>query len=174
VFHPHRNGKEVVMKSHRIPRLQEELKKLFNIALSQKLRDPTLDWVNITDVIISKDLRYTKIYFSHYNNPATHDSIREHLIKSSGFLKNQIAGARIMRTIPELSFFYDDTEDRAEKVDTLLASLKDEYDDDDYDPDIELDDYLDDDDIYDIDEDQDLYDDYIEDEEDSEDEEEDK
>ena len=49
------------MKSHRIPRLQEELKKLFNIALSQKLRDPALDWVTITDVVISKDLRYAKL-----------------------------------------------------------------------------------------------------------------
>lgn len=165
------------MKSHRIPRLQEELKKLFNVALSQKLRDQTLDWVIITDVVLSKDLRYAKLYFSHYNNPSTHDSIKEQLVKSSGFLKKQIAGAHIMRTIPELTFFYDDTEDRAEKVDTLLASIKDEYDDDeDYDPDIDLDDYLDDDDIFDIDEDEEIYNEFIEDEneEDNADEDEDR
>jgi len=53
------------MKSYRIPRLQEELKKMFNIILSQKLRDPQLAWVNVTDVVISKDLRYAKVYFSH-------------------------------------------------------------------------------------------------------------
>jgi ribosome-binding factor A len=142
------------MKSYRIPRLQEELKKIFNIALSQKLRDHKLDWVVITDVVISKDLRYAKLYFSHYNNPQTHDQIREQLIKTSGYLKNQIAGAHIMRTIPELSFFYDETEERAQKVDDLLARLKDEYDDedDDYDPDIDIDDYLDEDDYYDFDE----------------------
>lgn len=145
------------MKSYRIPRLQEELKKIFNIALSQKLRDPKLDWVMITDVVISKDLRYAKLYFSHYNNPESHECIKEHLIKTSGYLKKQIAGAQIMRTIPELTFFYDDTEDRAQKVDALLANLKDEFDDDDddYDPDIDIDDYLDDDDYYDFDEDED-------------------
>lgn len=75
-----------------------------------------------------------------------------------------------MRTIPELTFFYDETEDRAEKVDILLASLKDRYDDDnddeDYDPDINLDDYLDDDEVYDIDEDEEIYNGYLEDEED--------
>jgi ribosome-binding factor A len=164
------------MKSHRIPRLQEELKKLFNTALTLKLRDPALDWVSITDVVVSKDLRYAKLYFSHYNNPATHEEIREHLIRSSGFLKKQIAGAHIMRTIPELSFYYDETEDRAEKVDTLLAGLKDRYNDndDDYDPDIDLDDYLDDDDIYDIDEDDEIYNEFIEDEEDEDEEDEDK
>lgn len=142
------------MKNYRIPRLAHELKKIFNITLTQKLNDPALLWVNITEVLISKDLRYAKIYFSHYNNPASHEEIKEHLIKSSGFFKKQIAGAHIMRTIPELSFHYDDTEDRAEKVETLLASIKDDYDDDN-DPDIDISDYLDDDDYFDYDDDED-------------------
>lgn len=63
-----------------------------------------------------------------------------------------------MRTIPELSFFYDDTEDRAEKVDALLASIKDE-DDEDYDPDIDIEDYLDDEEYFDY-EDEEEEDDY--------------
>lgn len=157
------------MKNYRIPRLQEELKKIFNITISQKLGDPCLAWVNITDVIISKDLRYAKIYFSHYNNPASHQEIREHLIKTSGFFKKQIAGAHIMRTIPELSFFYDDTEDRAAKVEALLAGIKDDYEDeDDYDPDIDIDDYLDDDEYYEYDDDleEDDYEDFDDDDED--------
>lgn len=154
------------MKSYRIPRMQEELKKLFNVALSQRLRDPQLAWVTVTEVVISKDLRYAKIYFSHYNNPKDHEKIREMLYKTSGFLKKQIAGAKLMRTIPELSFFYDETEDRAAKVDALLAKIKDEYDDDDsdYDPDIDIDDYLDDEEYYDF-EDED-YEDFEDDDED--------
>lgn len=159
-------------KSHRIPRLQEELKKLFNLALQQKLRDPALEWVNITEVVLSKDLRHAKLYFSHYNNPASHEAIREQLTKSSGFLKKQIAGAQMMRTIPELTFFYDETEDRAEKVEALLASIKQNYDDDDdaYDPDINLDDYLDDDEVFDIDEDEEIYNEFLEEEEEEEEE----
>lgn len=155
------------MKSYRIPRLQEELKKIFNVALSQKLNNPKLQWVSITEVVLSKDLRYAKLYFSHYNNPLSHRTILELLTKSSGFLKKQIAGAQLMRTIPELSFFYDETEEKAQRVDSLLASLKDEYDDDDYDPDIDIDDYLDDDDDYiDLDEEEDDYDDFDFDDED--------
>ena len=155
------------MKSHRIPRLQSELKKLINIALSQQVNDPRLNWVNITEVVLSKDLRYAKLYFSHFNNPLDHDEIKECLKKTTGFFKKQIAGANIMRTIPELSFFYDDTEDRAEKVDTLLASLKDDYDDDsDYDPDIDIDDFLDEDDYIDFDEDDEDFNDFEDDDED--------
>lgn len=149
------------MKNYRIPRLQNELKKLFNTTLSLKLNDPKLDWVQITEVVLSRDLRYAKLYFSHYNNPAKHEVIREHLIKSSGFFKKQIAGAKIMRTIPELSFYYDDTEDRATKVEALLARIKSDYDDDDddgYDPDIDIEDYLDDDDYYNYEDEEEDYD----------------
>ncbi|HNZ06867.1 MAG: 30S ribosome-binding factor RbfA [Candidatus Cloacimonetes bacterium] len=159
------------MKSFRVPRLQEELKKMFNIILSQKLRDPKLAWVNVTDVVISKDLRYAKVYFSHYNNPGDHQEIRDLLYKTSGFFKKQIAGAHLMRTIPELSFYYDDTEDRAAKVDALLTRIKDNYDDEDdsdYDPDIDIDDFLDDDDYYDIDEEEDYEDEFDDDDEEEE------
>ncbi|MFO8144146.1 MAG: 30S ribosome-binding factor RbfA [Candidatus Syntrophosphaera sp.] len=153
------------MKSHRIERLQSELKKLLNVALTQKTRDPALDWVVITDVVISRDLQYAKIYFSHYNNPDTHENIRDHLIKTSGFLKKQIAGAHIMRTIPELTFYYDDSEDRAEKVENLLAKIRDESGKDNYDPDINLDDYLDEeDDLFDVNEDEEIYKQFIEEE----------
>jgi ribosome-binding factor A len=153
------------MKSHRIERLQSELKKLLNVALTQKTRDPALDWVVITDVVISRDLQYAKIYFSHYNNPDTHENIRDHLIKTSGFLKKQIAGAHIMRTIPELTFYYDDSEDRAEKVENLLAKIRDESGKDNYDPDINLDDYLDEeDDLFDVNEDEEIYKKFIEEE----------
>jgi ribosome-binding factor A len=150
------------MKNYRIPRLQEELKKIFNITLTQKLSDPALAWVSITDVVISKDLHYAKLYFSHYGNPATHEEIRDLLIKSSGFFKKQIAGAHIMRTIPELSYHYDETEDRAEKIDALLSSIKDDYEDDGYDPDIDIDDYLDDDEYFDFDDEDEDYDDFDE------------
>lgn len=78
----------------------------------------------------------------------------------------------MMRTIPELTFFYDETEDRAEKVEALLASIKQNYDDDDdaYDPDINLDDYLDDDEVFDIDEDEEIYNEFLEEEEEEEEE----
>jgi len=148
------------MKSFRLERLQNEIKKILNNALSTKLNDPRLDWVIISEVVISKDLNYLKVYFTHYNNPLPHEQIKEILTVASGFFKKQIAGAKLMRTIPEISYFYDETEERAARIDTLLAKVKDDSDDDDdYDPDIDIDDYLDDDEFFEFDEDEDDIDD---------------
>lgn len=142
------------MKSYRLDRLQNELKKLFNNALTTKINDPRLEWVSVTAVEVTKDLNYAKVYYSHYNNPHKHEVIKDILVKTSGFLKKQIAGAKLMRTIPEINFYYDETEERAARVDALLASVKDDYnDDDEYDPDIDLEDYLDEEEYYEFDED---------------------
>ncbi len=137
-----------------------------NTALTHTIADPKLRWVTVTDVEISKDLRYAKVFFSHYNNPSSHEEVKDYLIKTSGFFKKLIAGAQLMRTIPELTFHYDETEDRAERIDVLLSCLKEDYDDDAYDPDIDIDEHLDDD-YYDIDEDDEIddYDSYEDEEE---------
>jgi len=157
------------MKAHRLERLQHEIKKLFNTALSTQINDHRLHWVIITEAVLSKDLKYLKAFFSHYNNPLSHKEIAEHMDNTKGFFKNHIAGAKLMRTIPEITFHYDETEERAARVESLLASVKDDYDeDDDYDPDIDIDDHLDDDDFYDFDEDEDNFDDFDEDEDEEE------
>lgn len=152
------------MSAIRLQRLEKELIRLISVTLNSKIRDPRLQWVTITGITLSKDLHYAKIYISHYNNKASHKKILELLTKASGFIKKEIAGAKLMRTIPEISFLYDDTEDKAAHMDKLLASLKDEYDDDEVDEDYDLDDYLDDDEDF-FDDDFDDYDD-LEDEDD--------
>jgi ribosome-binding factor A len=153
------------MSAIRIQRLEKELTKLISITLNMKMRDPRLHWVTITGLTLSKDLHYAKIFISHYNNKASHKKILELLTKASGFIKKEIAGAKLMRTIPEISFLYDDTEDKAAHMDKLLASLKDDYDDEDVDEDYDLDDYLDDDEDF-FDDDFEDYDDLDEEEED--------
>ncbi len=152
------------MSAIRIQRLEKELIKLISITLNTKMRDPRLQWITITGITLSKDLHYARIFISHYNNKASHKKILELLTKASGFIKKEIAGAKLMRTIPEISFLYDDTEDKAAHMDKLLASLKDDYDnDDDVDEDYDLDDYLDDDEDF-FDDDFEDYDDLDEEE----------
>lgn len=164
MLHPSTGREKIIvtgiMKAYRQERLQSEIKKIFNRALITKMNDHRLEWVIVTDVVLSKDLCYLKVYFSHYNNPLTHDKIKSLLERAAGFFKNEIAGAKIMRTIPEITFYYDPTEDRAARMESILASVKDDFDDeDDFDPDEDLDDLLDDDDFDDFDDEDEDFDD---------------
>ncbi len=115
------------MPSIRIQRLQSELKKLFNITINETIRDERLSWVTITDVVMSKDLHYARVSFSTMeDDDKTNARVSRLLTSASGVFKKAIGNAHIMRTIPDLTFVYDQTGARARKVEELLDRIKKE------------------------------------------------
>ncbi|MBN1326502.1 MAG: 30S ribosome-binding factor RbfA [Candidatus Cloacimonetes bacterium] len=107
----------------RILKLEKMLLKIISNAINYKLRDSHLDMVSINHVKLSNDMGHARIYFSHLDKHSLSD-VQQALEKSSGYLKNEIAQAKIMRLIPELSFEFDDTEEKARHLDELFAKLE--------------------------------------------------
>ena len=124
------------MKSIRIERLQKELLKIISSVFQGDISDPRLSGLKITKIKMTSDLKKMKIYFAEFDKRLTDNEIVELLTKSTGFLKKQIAGARIMRTIPEIVYEYDKTNERVERIDELFRQIAEEkrnsnyYDDD--------------------------------------------
>lgn len=114
------------MASIRILRLQKELKKLFTLALQNKSKDDRLKELVITEVSVSKDLRYAKIYFSFGYSEGNVNKALKALNFSKGFFKNTIAQAKLMRTIPELSFYFDETLKNANRLEELFDKINKE------------------------------------------------
>ena len=147
------------MNKIRVERLQKELLKIINSAFQGHIADQRLSGIDITKVKITPDQRLLKLYFSGNEHQNINNDIIELLTKCTGFIKKQIAGANIMRTIPEIVFEYDNTRERVEKIEKLFRTIAEEkrntnyYDDDNdneyYDNDEEL-----------VEEDLDDYDDY--------------
>lgn len=112
--------------SYRIPRLEKEILRILNNALVNKINDQRLQWVTITDVELTPDLQLAKIYFSKLSDEEESGQYAQLLTKASGFLKREIAGTHILRRMPELRFIYDDTENRARNIESLIDTLSDE------------------------------------------------
>ncbi|MCX6351876.1 MAG: 30S ribosome-binding factor RbfA [Bacteroidetes bacterium] len=81
-------------------------------------------FISVSQVRVSPDLGYVKIYLSFMNDKEPEKVlmlIREHSkelrTKLAGRIKNQV------RKIPELEFFYDDTMDYVEKIDKLFDEI---------------------------------------------------
>lgn len=109
----------------RIQRLESELLKLISTAVSFKLRDKNLAMVTITHIRLSNDLSHCRIYYSHLDNN-NKDAVATAFIKSAGFIKREIAAAKFMRIIPELSFEYDTTGEEARHLDELFTRIHNE------------------------------------------------
>ena len=115
------------MPKIRIQRLEKELLKLINNVLAFKMRNKNLSWVTITNIRFSNDMSYAKIYFSFLGDNSK-EKVLNSLQKSAGFIKNEIAKAKMMRVIPELIFYYDELEENARKLDKIFEKINSEKD----------------------------------------------
>ena len=108
-----------------IQRLEKELLKLISSVINNELRDKNLQWVSITSLSLSNDLSYLKVYYSHLNKTST-ENVQKSLVKSSGYLKREIASKKMMRKIPEIIFNYDSVEENARNLDKIFEKIHSE------------------------------------------------
>ena len=112
------------MSKIRIKRLESELTKLIGNVFNKKIRDKNLQWVTISDVDLSPDLQHAKIYFTYLEHKVEPEIMLKHKSKTKRITKNEITKKKMMRTIPEIRYIYEDTEDKAQRIEHLLKELK--------------------------------------------------
>jgi len=113
------------MSKIRIKRMEKELLRLMNTTLQSTIRDDRLQWVTISDIRLSPDFSFARVYFTHLTD-IDDDKLQELLTKSSGVFKDSIAKAHFMRIIPELKFLPDDKAKEAQRLEEIFAKIHQE------------------------------------------------
>ena len=83
-------------------------------------------FVSVNEVFISPDLGHAKIYIGFINSSEKEKNME--IINQNAKNIRGMLGKRLrkhLRRIPELIFFYDETLDYAEKIDSLINKIKD-------------------------------------------------
>jgi ribosome-binding factor A len=86
-------------------------------------------FVTVTDVRTSADLRHARVYVSvlgddgHPSEPERREASLAGLRSAHGFLQGRIAGELRLKRTPALEFIYDDTTDRAMRVEALIEEI---------------------------------------------------
>ena len=116
------------MNSERMRRVDEAIRQVIADAVALDLKDPRVGFVTVTDVRTSADLRHARVYVSVLGDagasrPAERASTLEGLQSAHGFLQGRIAGELRLKRTPTLEFSYDDTTDRALRVDALIDQI---------------------------------------------------
>lgn len=103
-------------------RIREELSEL----LIFKVNDPRLAGVFITGVKVDRELAYAEIYVSAVEGQERSKEILEGLEHANGFLRHTLAQLIELRVFPRLRFHWDPTPERADRIERVLASLRQE------------------------------------------------
>lgn len=102
-------------------RIREELSEL----LSQKVNDPRVAGVLVTNVDVTPDLLDARIRvrLSGNDDPAARKAALKGLESASGFLRRELGGRLALRNAPRLAFFYDESIERTRRIDEVLAEI---------------------------------------------------
>ena len=105
----------------RSTRVAEQLQRELAGLIGRVLEDPRAGLVTVTAVEVTKDLSYAKVFVSSLGEGLSHDKLITALQQGAGFLRHELGRAMRLRIIPELRFVYDETEERAARLEALIA-----------------------------------------------------
>ncbi len=89
-------------------RVADQIQKDLSEILTFELKDPRVGLVTITEVQVTPDYAYAKVFFTTLND--SEESIQETLQgleKANGFIRNQLSKRMHIHTLPQLRFEYD-------------------------------------------------------------------
>jgi ribosome-binding factor A len=113
------------MAKGRMRRVDVAIRQVIGDAMAGELKDPRVGFVTVTDVRTSADLSHARVYVSVLGDEQQRRASLEGLRSAHGFLQRQLAAELHLKRTPTLEFSYDDTTDRALRVDALLAEIED-------------------------------------------------
>ena len=94
--------------------------------LQQKLRDPRVSaMVSVTDVEVTHDLSYARVFVSIMGKPEERASTLQALAHAAGFVRHELGSRLGLREVPEVRFVHDESLDRGARVEDLLKRLHD-------------------------------------------------
>lgn len=88
-----------------------------------KLRDPGLGFVTITEVTLTVDMRHAKAYFTVLGEDVEAASTADALKRATKHLRSAVANAVRLRYVPQLEFVADPVPKRAAELDKIIAEI---------------------------------------------------
>ncbi len=110
----------------RLKRIQDQIKQVLTEVLENKVSDPRLESAYVTDVSVDRELDYANIYVSSLAGSSQAEDILNGLQNASGFIRHSLSQEVKLRVMPKLRFYWDDTPEKAERIESLLDEIRKE------------------------------------------------
>lgn len=110
--------------SIKIERISDALIEQISYIISYEVKNHDINFVTITDVKVSNDLSFAKVYFTVLDD-SKKEATQKALKEASGFIRHELRSRVDIRQIPELTFVYDQSINEAKKIEEIIDSLHD-------------------------------------------------
>jgi ribosome-binding factor A len=110
----------------RLQRISDRIREEMMELLRTEVQDPRLSGISVTDVKVDRELAFADIFVSAIEGSERSKEVLTGLRSASGFLRRALATRVDLRVFPMLRFHWDPTPERADHIERVLASLRED------------------------------------------------
>ena len=111
------------MNNMRAERVGEQMKQEIMDIVNNKVKDPRVGFLTITDVELTNDLSHAKVFVTVLGSDKEVENTFKALEKATGFIKSELGSRMHLRIIPDLTFEYDESIEYGNKIERMLQDL---------------------------------------------------
>ena len=110
-------------KSIKQKRLEGTIRKNISDIIQFGLKDPNVGFVTITDVHVSNDHSFAKVFVTFLGKDARAQAGLKALNRAKGFIRSELSQRLDIRRTPDLIFVLYETEMKARHIDEIIHNL---------------------------------------------------
>lgn len=103
----------------RLVRLESQVRRVLAELVAREVKDPRVGPLTITQVKLAPDLSLARVYYVPFGG-GDRAQVEEGLAAAAGFLRGEVGRRAGLRHAPRLEFIFDDSFDRAARLDALI------------------------------------------------------
>lgn len=108
--------------SVKIERIESNLVKEISYILYNEIKDNDIKFVTITDVKVTNDLSFAKVYFTVLDDNKKETTLVA-LKNASKFIRRELSDRIDIRHIPELQFVFDESIEYGKKIENIIEQI---------------------------------------------------
>ncbi|MCL4250806.1 MAG: 30S ribosome-binding factor RbfA [Anaerolineae bacterium] len=111
------------MTSIKQDRVAGRIRQILSVLILRDVADPRLQGLTVTEVEIDPELMYARVYVNALGEEERQSEVMQALRQAKGYLRREVGKRVRLRKTPDLTFIWDASLDRVERINALIRDL---------------------------------------------------
>ncbi len=109
--------------SHRVERIQEQVREEVSQILSTEVRDPGVGLVTVTRATVTADLSLARVYWTTMGDAAERKKTAKALSRVAGYVRHLLSERLTLRRSPEVRFIFDESVAAQDRIEQIIQEI---------------------------------------------------
>jgi ribosome-binding factor A len=114
------------MSSHRMQRVSELIKQEVSEIIRRDIDSESVGMVTVTSCEVASDLKTARVYISVIGDAGKQAAALELLERHRGHIQRTLGRSVVLKYIPHLAFYIDESMERADRIERILDEIEHE------------------------------------------------